>query len=82
MTGRPFIFVLAGIDGAGKVRSSARWCVKRGWHGSIPPPILVLDFVRGSVIHPSRTDAAALSSVPNWAEPIVQASFELSDQRG
>ena len=48
---------------------------------AIPQPVLVLDFDRSEVIHPSRTDAAALSLVPDWAKPIIQAAFELSDQR-
>jgi predicted ABC-type ATPase len=42
----------------------------------VPMPTLLLAFGNGSMVTPDRIDSQALSAIPTWAKPIVQAAFE------
>lgn len=43
----------------------------------IPPPKLLLHIQEGKLVFPGKNDAAALSAIPDWAKPIIQAALEL-----
>jgi predicted ABC-type ATPase len=46
----------------------------------VPPPKLLLHKQGGKVIYPKTRDVITLSTVPDWAKPILQAVFESSSQ--
>lgn len=48
--------------------------------GTIPDPLLVLDFHRGRVRHPRADDAAGLAATPPWARALVEAALEVSQR--
>ena len=43
----------------------------------IPQPLLVLELVRGKMVHPDADDATALARIPAWARAVVQAAIEM-----
>jgi predicted ABC-type ATPase len=45
---------------------------------AIADPVLLLDMADGEVLAPDRGDAAALRAIPAWAQPIVEAAFEIA----
>ena len=46
----------------------------------IPDPLLVLELEQGRVIFPDHREAAAMSAVPPWARPVLEAAIRLSPQ--
>jgi predicted ABC-type ATPase len=47
----------------------------------VPFPLLVLEMKHGRVVHPGRSDVAALQATPAWAKPIVAAAFRCDGLR-
>ena len=47
----------------------------------VPFPQLVLEMKDGRVVHPDRSDVAALQATPDWAKPIVAAAFRCDGLR-
>jgi hypothetical protein len=47
----------------------------------IPDPTLVLEMIDGEVSLPEADDPGALSRVPEWARPVVEAAFTSSRRR-
>lgn len=45
----------------------------------IPDPVLVLEMGDEWGTYPEPYDLETLARIPEWAKPIVQAAFELSD---
>lgn len=41
----------------------------------IPDPVLLLDMKRGRLVWPSARSATALSAIPDWAKPLVEAAL-------
>jgi hypothetical protein len=88
---RPFILVLAGVNGAGKSSVGGAILADHGltWFNpdtynsaqaapghDIPDPVLVLEMQNGEVLFPGQDDIRALESTPDWARAIVQAAVE------
>lgn len=44
---------------------------------AIPPPVLVMEMVKGRVTYPDTGDAEALAATPAWARPMMQAALDL-----
>jgi predicted ABC-type ATPase len=42
---------------------------------SVPDPVLLIEMKRGRLVRPSPRDGLALSAMPNWAKPIVEAAL-------
>ena len=44
----------------------------------VPDPILVLEIKDGVVLHPKASDQQALTRIPAWAKPLVEAALRMS----
>jgi predicted ABC-type ATPase len=46
--------------------------------GKIPPPRLLLNWNRGSVVSPAPSSVEEIEATPDWAKPIVAAALQLA----